>query len=62
MKTNIQSQIFAGETVSLWKEPGIYVLDFPSVSIRIAEDQIDEVVEDFEKIIENLREKKNEKN
>jgi len=55
MKTKIPSQIFNGKAVSIWKEPGIYVLDFPIVSIRISEDQIKEVIKDFEKIIKKFK-------
>ncbi len=51
MKTEISSLIAEGKIATLWKEPGIYTLDFPSVSIRIAEDQMGEVIEDLENMI-----------
>ncbi len=54
MKTKINSLIFEGKSVSMWKEPGIYILDFPVVSLKIADDQVEEVIEDLKKIIKSL--------
>ena len=56
MEDIIQADIHDGKSVKAWKEPGLFTLEFyPLVSIRIAEDQMDDVVKDLEKIIKKIK-------
>ena len=55
MEETIQEYLHDGKSVKAWKEPGIYIIDFPSVSVRVAEDDIKEVLNDFSKIVKAIK-------
>ena len=55
MEEKIQTYLHDGKVVKAWKEPGLYIIDFPSVSVRVSEDDIKEVLKDFSKIVKAIK-------
>ena len=47
MQETITPNLFDGEILKCWKEPGIYIIDFPTLQIKIPEDDWDKVKEEM---------------